>query len=104
MSFSKGKIFAIPEAPESNEPPASPPVAVPREVDKEPIIVVIIAPIPTTIPAIKGVRKETWDFIEEVISERRSFNRSDTLEIRSRYSAILNKALETTCGPLRADS
>ena len=47
------------------------------------IILTIIDAIPITIPAIAGVKNEICDFIEEMISDNRSFNLSFTLWILS---------------------
>ena len=68
------------------------------------MILVIIEVIPTTIPAIAGVRKCICDSIELVTSESKSFSRSSTRFISLMYSDTLINACDATSGPFLEDS
>ena len=86
MILSIGKMFAILLAPDKTLA-SEPEVADCKDVPKLEIIAVIIVPIPTTIPAINGVRKLTCDFIEDVISaaSKAEQERHSTMAAKLRY-------------------
>ena len=57
---------------------------------------------PTTMPAITGVKKEIWDFIEEITSANKSISLSFTFFILSTYVEIVIRDFATTFGPFFA--